>query len=363
MRPLYVVGTHRNVGKTTFCLGLIHALRQRGLRVAYTKPLGQRVSTVAGHAMHDDALVVSRVLSMGADTSEMAVPLTPGRVEKELYDLNTPELMEKVQAICCRLQAAHDALVVESMGHVAMGSVLKLSAADVARAIGARALLIGGGGIGRAIDDISLCATFLTAKGANLMGAVVNRVWVEKYDRVHQATTKGLENLGIRSFGTVPYQETLASPTVGQVAQQLRGKILSGTSSLGNRVGKTVVAAMEAHHMISYLKDRALVITPGDRSDNILAILSMHMLATGPPRPVSGIIMTGGFVPTGDLMNMLVDSGLPAILCAEDTYTLAARLQETVFKITPDDHERVQAAIDVVSRHVVVEGILAGLAE
>jgi len=44
VRPLYIVGTQRDVGKTTFCIGLISALRERGLSVGYTKPLGQRVN-------------------------------------------------------------------------------------------------------------------------------------------------------------------------------------------------------------------------------------------------------------------------------------------------------------------------------
>ena len=363
MKPLYIVGTHRDVGKTTFCVGLISALRQRGLRVGYTKPLGQRVASLAGQPIHEDALVVSRVMEAASPDSRLAVPLTRGRVEKEIFDLNAPELAEKVASLCRHLRQENDVVVVEGMGHVAMGSVLKLSSADVARLIGARAMLISGGGIGRTIDDISLCATFITARGADLMGAVVNKVWPEKYDRVKEATTKGLDNLGIRSFGTVPYEPVLASPTIGQVAQQLGGRILCGTGSLSNRVGKTIIGAMETQHMVSYLKDRALVVTPGDRSDNILAILSTYMLVTEIPPPVSGIVLTGGFIPSGHVMNLLVESGLPAIQSNEDTYSLAVRLRETVFKMTPDDTERIQAAARLIGMHIDVDAIVEGLRE
>ncbi len=195
------------------------------------------------------------------------------------------------------------------------------------------------------------------------MGVVVNKVWPEKYDRVKEATTKGLENLGIRSFGTVPYKQTLASPTVGQVAQQLGGRILCGTAALGNRVGKVIVAGMEASHMVSYLKDGTLVITPGDRNDNILAIVSTYMLVKTSPPPVVGLVLTGGFVPMGNVMNLLVESGLPTIQCSEDTYTLAARLQETVFKITPDDEQRIQEARELIGNYVDISGILEGLSE
>ncbi len=97
VKPLYIVGTQRDVGKTTFCIGLISALQQRGLRVGYTKPLGQRVSVVNGHPLHEDALLVTRVMHMDrAESASMAVPLTRGRVEHEIYDLHVPELAEKV---------------------------------------------------------------------------------------------------------------------------------------------------------------------------------------------------------------------------------------------------------------------------
>jgi BioD-like phosphotransacetylase family protein len=342
VKPLYVVGTQRDVGKTTFCIGLIGALQRRGLKVGYAKPLGQRVNVAGGRAVHEDALVVSQVMDMSAGRPvEMAVPLT----------------------MCQRLCRDHDVVVIEGMGHVATGAVLKLSAGDVARLIGARALLISGGGIGRAIDDISLCTAFLAHLGADAMGVVVNKVWPEKYDRVKEATTKGLENLGIPSYGVVPYEGTLEAPTVAQVAQFLGGRILCGTASLSNRVGKTIVGAMETSHMVSYLSDRALVITPGDRNDNILAIVSTYTLVGGDPPPIAGLILTGGFVPLGNVMELLVQSGLPALQCSEDTYAVAARLRETVFKITPEDTERIETALDLFGKSVDVSAILEALAD
>jgi BioD-like phosphotransacetylase family protein len=362
VKPLYVVGTQQNVGKTTFCLGLIAVLRNRQARVGYLKPLGQRVSTVAGRAVHDDALVVSQAMHLeDPDSAAVTVALTRGRVEQEIREQHAAALAQEIAAVYARQRDASDVVIVEGMGHVATGSCIALSGADVARLVGARALLITGGGIGRTIDDIALCATFLTARGADLLGVVVNKVWPEKYDRIKEAVTLGLAHLGIRTFGTMPYEEMLAAPTVGQVAQELGGRIICGTASLSCRVGKTIVAAMEAHHMVDYLKDRALVITPGDRSDNILAILSTYTLSPKSPPPVAGIILTGGFVPIGNMMNLLVESGLPAIMCREDTYTLAARLKDTVFKIPPDDHERVDAARRLIEQHVDIESILAAL--
>jgi BioD-like phosphotransacetylase family protein len=364
MRPLYIVGTQRHAGKTTFCIGLITALRQRGLTVGYTKPLGQRVTNVAGQAIHDDALVVSKALNIRSEESKsMAIALTRGRVEKEIYDLKAPQLAGKVLKTCQTLQRENDVVVVEGMGHVAMGSCLKMSAAEVAKIVNAKALLISGGGIGRAVDEVSLCQTFLTARGADFLGVVVNKIWPSKFTRISQAVRKGLDNIDIRMFGAVPYEETLAQPTVRQVGDELDAEVFSGAEALDNRTGKTVVAAMEARHMVAHLSDRALVITPGDRTDNILAILSTHALDGPRTNPISGIVLTGGFRPKGKMLDLLHETHLPTLLCKEDTFTIAAKLQETIFKILPEDHERIQTAMCLINEYVDVDAILEALQE
>ncbi len=362
MRPLYVVGTQRDVGKTTFCIGLIAALREQGLSIGYTKPLGQRILNVAGQDMHEDAVVVSRAMHLDMSTASTAVPLPPGRVEKEIYNLQTAKLVDRISEVSRRLRAEYELVVVEGMGHVAMGSCLKLSAAHVAHIFEAKAILISGGGIGRAIDQIALCATFLTANNVELIGVVVNKIWPAKFTRVKKATSKGLANLGIHSFGAVPYEDILAYPVIGQVVSLLGGEVVGGTEALGVRIGRILVAAMQPDNMVSYLGDRALVITPGDRTDNVLAILGAHALAKHTP-PVAGVVLTGGFRPKEKVMDLLANSGLPTILCQEDTYTVAAKLKETVFKIAPDDRERIQAAMCFVNEYVDIDGILKALQE
>jgi len=119
VNPLYIVGTQRDVGKTTLCLGLINAMQQQGLTVGYAKPVGQRSSIVAGQQIHNDSLVVSSVVHQDK-VAPMAVALTRGRVAREIFDLRTPELAQKVVTTCRRLQETCDVVIVEAMGHVAM---------------------------------------------------------------------------------------------------------------------------------------------------------------------------------------------------------------------------------------------------
>jgi len=359
VRPLFIVGTQRDIGKTTTSIGLLNAFRERGLSVGYSKPLGQRIKGSAGHVLHDDAMLIASFLGREfSQELDMAIPLPSGRVERELEDLDSADLRQRVRDVYDKLASEYDVVVMESMGHVAAGSCLGVSSAEVATTVGARTLLVSGGGIGRALDEIALCSTFLTARGADLVGVVMNKVWREKYDRVKHAAGRGLDYFGLDSFGVVPFEDVLASPTVHQVHGHVGGKLIAGEEYLENRVKHTIVAAMETENMVRYIKQGTLVITPGDRSDNIHAALSAHMLEAKGPETVVGLILTGGIAPTGSVQRLIQDARMPVILAREDTYQVASTLRQTVFKITPEDRERIERAIGIMGEYVDVDRLL-----
>ena len=363
MRPIYIVGTHRDVGKTTISLGLLRAFVERGLKVGYTKPLGQRMHATGSRMLHDDVRLAAKCL--GIDESQwpdMSVPLPRGRVEKEVHDLHTDELMKRVEDNFRKLAKERDVVVIEAMGHVAMGSCLDMSAADVAKRLGAKTLLISGGGIGRAIDEIALCSTFISTKNADFMGVVVNKVWPDKYDRVKEATTIGLGHMGITTFGTIPYEEKLSAPTMDQIYKLIGGRIICGSDNFHSRVAHTIVAAMEADNMIRYIVEDMLVITPGDRSDNIMAAIGVHMLSDEKTKKtLAGMILTGGFKPEKPVLEFIRNSKLPVFLADEDTYSVASKIKETTFKITPHDDERIQWAVNLVCEYIDVDAIIEQL--
>jgi BioD-like phosphotransacetylase family protein len=364
MRSLYIVGTQQHVGKTTMAIGLTHAFRQRGLGVGYLKPLGQRLGRSRSKMLDEDARVIAGLMGRpAAELVDMAVPLPGGRVEREIQDLDSDALMQRVVANHAKVAEGNDLVVIESMGHVAAGACLGLASPDIARALGAKVLLVAEGGIGRTIDDISLCATYVQARGGELAGVIVNKVWPQNYRRIREATARGLANLGLRSFGTVPFETRLSSPTLAQVHERLGGEVLGGADHFDRRVRRTIVAAVKAEHVLPYIEHATLVITPGDRTDSIRATLRAHGSGGPGDLQVAGLILTCGFRPEAELMDPIRDGHLPVILVEEDTYTIASRLRNTVFKITPNDEERMQWAVCLVGAFVEIDALHELLAD
>jgi BioD-like phosphotransacetylase family protein len=113
--------------------------------------------------------------------------------------------------------------------------------------------------------------------------------------------------------------------------------------------------------MMHYLKDGTLVITSGDRIDNILVSVSAHLMSQRRKIKISGIILTGGLIPEAKIMNVLKKTKIPVLLSNEDTYKVAGKVEALTCKIEKTDKDKIAEASQLVKDHVDVEVILENL--
>ena len=74
MRQVYLAATGMNRGKTTFALGLLAALLDRGLETGFIKPVGQRYALVDGIPADEDAILMREVFGL-PDALEVMSPV------------------------------------------------------------------------------------------------------------------------------------------------------------------------------------------------------------------------------------------------------------------------------------------------
>ena len=242
-----------------------------------------------------------------------------------------------------------DIAIIEGTGHAGVGSGIDVSNAQVARALGASCVIVSGGGIGSCIDEICLNRALFEEKEVPILGAIINKVYEQKYQSVAPAVRQGLKNQGIRCLGVIPYRKEMAAPTMRQFRDELELKVLTGEQQLENRVENMVVAAMSPQNMIKYLQHGSMVIVPGDRIDNILASVNSHLLRKKGQAPrISGMMLTGGFVPPEGVCKMMREAGVPVLLTDDDTATAAFEARSMVAKIREQDKDKIQMAEELV---------------
>jgi len=365
MRSIFIAATGQHVGKTTIALGLLAALRARGVKCQYFKPVGQHFAEHGGRRADEDAWLCRAVMGSQVDAELMSPVTVPeGFVTEYLQHPDCRPLRNKIMEAQRCLRTEAEMLVVEGTGHAGVGSCLDLSNAAVAAMLDAAVIIVVPGGVGRSLDEVALSLTLFRNEGVPMAGVVANKVYREKYDKVSQALRIGLERLGTRLVGTIPYEPELAFPTVSQICEELEAEVLCGKECLDRIVENTIIAAMTPQNVLSYLRPGSLVITPGDRVDNILLAISADKLdPSGATRSIVGVVLTGGLSPHPALMPLLENSRLPVLFCREDTYSVSARISQRVFKINPGDTEKIEAAQRFVRDYVDIDAILQAIGE
>jgi len=355
---VYVAATRQNDGKTIVSLGLISAMLKRGRKVGYIKPVGQHYIEVNGDKIDEDSILVKETYQLPGeltDTSPVAIPR--GFTENYINNPNREELATGITEAFRRVSADKDFTLIEGTGHAGVGSVFDMSNADVARLLGADVILVSAGGVGKPIDEIMLNKALFDAMGVRILGVIINKVQPEKYQKIEPIVRKGLARKGLEVLGVMPYEQFLASPTIGELLSEIDGELLSGENHLQDTVKRMVIGAMPPHEALDYFVDGSLVITPGSREDLILAALGFCGFSTEVGR-ISGLVLTGGMKPHPRILALIRRSEIPCISVSEDTFTVATRINGLIVKIRPGDRERIAVTEDLVARYVDIERAL-----
>jgi uncharacterized protein len=357
---IYVAATGQNRGKTTLCLGLIDALVRRGLRVGFIKPIGQRYTEVQGKLIDEDAVLVESVFRPGSQIEDMSpVAVERGFTRKYINgeSAGRDELLETIKRAIGRVQEDKDIVVVEGTGHAGVGAVFDLSNAEVASALGLKALIVSGGGIGKPIDEILLNRSLFREHAVDIVGAVVNKVDLPNYAKVDSLVRAGLGRKGIDVVGVIPFVPLLSYLTMELIVEAMEGELIAGKERLDLLIKKIIVGAMTAHRAVDHIDERALVITPGDRDDILLAVASLAGNERDKP-VVSGLILTGGITPHDSIMRLITERQIPTYLVQTNTYGAASAVHDLLVKIRPHDATKIAEIFRLVSEYVDVDGIL-----
>lgn len=362
VKNVYLSAIYQNAGKTTIALGLYKIFKERQLKAAFIKPIGQRYVTIDHKTVDKDSYLIGEVYHCWRKFKEMS-PITVGRgfTEKYIFQPKKEFLRHEIMKSFKSLSKDKDVMIIEGTGHAGVGSVIDFSNADVARMLGAKVIIISEGGIGKSIDEIMLNKALFDLKGVDILGVIVNKVLPEKYDKIKRSVGQGLCNKGLRLLGVIPLDVILSSPTMEQVMRQLNLKLLCGKNNLSSHVYNAIIAAMEPHNMISYLKDGTLVITSGDRVDNILVSISAHIISKRKDFRIAGIILTGGLLPNEKIIDLLEKSKIPVLLSGEDTYKVAAKIETLKCKIEKTDKDKISEATRLVKKYIDVDAILENI--
>jgi BioD-like phosphotransacetylase family protein len=355
---VFVAATRMNDGKTTTALGLLSALQQHHPRIGYIKPVGQRFVAVDEQKIDEDSVLMRQVYRIEAPLVDMSpIAVEPDFTRRYLESSNNDSLVRRIEKAFDRVAWEKDFVLCEGTGHAGVGSVFDLSNATVARLLNSKVVVVTQGGIGRPIDELAMNQALFEREGVQIIGVILNKVLPQKTGQITEFVRKGLKRRGLELLGVIPHQPLLSSPTLAAIREDLGADVLNSNSEINNFVDRVVVGAMSVQHAMHHFTPGALVITPGDREDLLLAASASVNRSDG-PGTLSGIILTDNIRPSAGVMRIVRDLPFPVLLAEGDSYQVASRVHDLNVKTRPADTRKIAMIRDLVSQHVDVPRIL-----
>jgi BioD-like phosphotransacetylase family protein len=358
VRHVYLAATGQNRGKTTVSLGVLDGFQRRGLSTGFLKPVGQRTVIEEGVPADEDAILMKHVFGLREPLTQMSpVHIPRGFTQAYIEGAVVEDLPARIRTAHAAF-ADRDILLIEGTGHAGVGAVIGLSNAVVARLLGAPAVIVSEGGVGRPIDEIVLNAALFERHGVKVAGAIVNKVDLDAKPGLARTLERGLARHGIPLLGVLPYRPILSNPTLAMVLEGVHGETIHAGPDLDQVIGGIAIGAMEPEHMLQRVGPRSLVIVPGDRIDVIEAIVGARERTGGEGDGPLGLVLTGGYRPDERVLDAIRTADLFATLVPEDTYQVASELHDLLIKTHLADRGKIAEIKALLWEYLFIDRVL-----
>lgn len=338
------------VGLTSVSLGLLHACEQKGINVGHFKPISQPSrNKLAKKNTTIDAISLSqnsRCISLSYFEEKMA---------EGKHDV----VLEEIVANFDDFNQDQEVVIIEGLIPTTRQPYAARINREVAQALSADIVLVAAPANDTPSEfesriEVS-AGTFGSIKNKHLIGCIINKLNApdqdefgllpreeeinKEFDIVPWQNLSIFKNPSFSLLGSVSWEMDLIAPRIIDVSNYLGAKIISAGEMEHRRFRSVAFCARGVSNIVSYLVPGRLIVTPGDRTDIIIATCLSALNGT----KLGGLILTNGFTPSEqvwELCQQALDSGLPVLSVPWDTWQTSRHIMSFNPEIPKDDIQR-----------------------
>ncbi len=353
-KSLYITATEPRSGKSAIVLGMMQLMTRNMRKVAFFRPIINE--PMFDDKDHDIHLMLSHFKLDLSYTDAFAYTLDEARhlINNGQRNQLIANILQKFHS----LMETHDFVVCEGTDFLGTDASFEFELnADIAANLGCTVTVIANGAQ-KNVDDIinstQLVIDQLEEKNIDILSIVVNRANLsitERDDLIAGVNLKLSDKKPL--IYTVPDEPALGKPTMADVAKWLNAKVLYGSHRMDALVGDYLIAAMQVHNFLDYICDDNLIITPGDRTDIVLASLASRVSSAY--HNISGVLLTGGIDLPRNVQLLLegwTGVPVPVLLTADHTYKTVQMLSQLYGRIEPENSQKINTALGLFERNI-----------
>jgi len=351
------------VGLTSVSVGLVRALEQKAVKVNFFKPIAQPRSGETGPEKS------TQIVTQGSPINP-PTPFALDYAEQMIGDGKGDDLLEEIVERFENTISNDEVAIIEGMVPTRRQPYAGRVNREIAQTLGAEIVFIltpGNDSNDQIEDKLEIAAGYYGGVGhARVLGCIFNKVNAPldeegraRADLVDSHNPDALENEVNRLaslpifrkhpfmlLGSIPWDFELVAPRVKDLSAYLKAEVLNEGDMVHRRLRRVTFCARTVSNILNHFTPGALLVTPGDRSDVLVAACLSAMNGT----KIGAILLTGGFKPEPRIMTLCeqaMATGLP-ILCTEaDTWRTSLLLHNFNMEVPCDDIQR----IDKVKHH------------
>lgn len=348
------------VGLTSVSLGLLHACQRKGIKVGHFKPISQP-SRNNWQKKHNTTITLA----------ENETCLSLSYVEDKMGDGDQAIILEEIVANFSRFNTDQDVVIIEGLIPTTRQPYAGRINRDVAQALSADIIFVAahdGDSPEEFEDRLEVSAeTFGGLKSKRIVGCIINKLNSPDQDefgllpRESEYKTdldlsawqqlKIFQNKNFALLATIPWDIDLIAPRVVDIAKYLDAKIINHGDINHRRIRSISFCARSASNLMGHFQPSRLIVTPGDRTDIIIATCLSALNGT----KIGALLLTNGFEPNDEVMNLCkqaLDAGLPVISVPWDTWQTSRHIMNFNPEIPADDYQRHDKVKDYIADNI-----------
>ena len=288
-----------------------------------------------------------------------AYAITKSKLIKKKNKGKIGEVIDLIIEKYKKLEEQFDFVLVEGTSFSGEGTVIELDMnVLIAKNLGIPTIIVGSG-VGKTLEELTdslyLAYDSFKVRDVEVLSVIANKVQPENINLVTEGLKASLPQDVL--VNAIPIITSLNHPTIKEIVDELNGKVLFGGAFLNNEVGNFSVGAMQLRNYLLHLKEKALVITPGDRADIILGALQANESANYPS--IAGIVLTGNIIPDDSILKLIegLTSVVPIIAVEAGTYRITNSIGNIKSKIYADNTLKIETSISTFEKFVDVDDL------
>ena len=352
---LFITSTEARSGKSGISLGIMELLFRNVERVGFFRPLIN--IDLDGDKKDNDIDLISRYYDLEIPYKDMYA-CTTTEAERLISLGKQDELFDRIFHKYETIKNSHDFVLCEGTDFEGSNTAFEFDInAEIANNLGCPVLLVANAhkkNIDEILLSIEMSLDSFFDKGCNVAAIIVNRIDLrDQPEIISRLKEKTLTSR--QPAYTIPDERSLGNPTMGEIANILNAEVLYGEDQLNRHVYSFTVAAMQLHNLLERIDHGTLIITPGDRSDVIVACISAASSLSMPN--IAGIMLTGGLKPEGPVRKLIngLTNSLPILSVKDNTFPAAIIVNNIHAVISPDDDRKITKVLEVFEKNINVK--------